>query len=154
MAPGSGRFLSKILLLYSMLVDILSRTFVSRFSVPRSSAKFSHLLQPLRHHHTAAFVFVNLSDWYWYFVKFTTKWYMCAAEIQVGLFPYSRVFSVLLSILITSLGEPIAGLYASRVFVCLCMHYRLFLFRFSRYQGLPVVCDCGTPWTYYFTFHI
>ena len=50
--------------------------------------------------------------------------------------------------MITSFGEEMAGLYASRVFVCLsCMRF-IFVFVFfssSWCQGSAADCDCGTP---------
>ena len=68
----------------------------------------------------------------------------------------ARVFSVLFSILITSLGEERerkrAGLCAFRAFDCL-FYTRKFLFIFSSSlcQGLAAACDCGTPWTFLLT---
>ena len=66
-------------------------------------------------------------------------------------FCFSRIFPLLLSIMITSLGEKRAGLCASREFVRLSS-MRCFL-SFSLFVlGLAADCDFGTPWTFYLTF--
>ena len=65
-----------------------------------------------------------------------------------------RVCSVLLSIVITSLGEKRAGLCASRAFVCLfCPRQYLSFFFSSCCQRLTAACDCGTPWIFLSTFY-
>ena len=60
--------------------------------------------------------------------------------------------SVLFNIVIISLGEERAGLYASRAFVCLsCMRYVLSFFSSPRCQGLGAARDWGTHWTVHVT---
>ena len=60
------------------------------------------------------------------------------------------ISSVLVSILITSLGEERACLYAS--FVCLfCMRCFLSFCSCSWCNGLAAVCDRGIPWTFHLT---
>ena len=55
-------------------------------------------------------------------------------------------FSVLFSIVITSFGEEMAGLYASCAFVCLsCMRFIFVFFSSSWSRGSAADCDCGTP---------
>ena len=55
--------------------------------------------------------------------------YCEAFHAEYCLFPYAYIFSVLFSIVISSLGEERAGLFAFRVFVCLfCRRYCVFLF--------------------------
>ena len=62
-------------------------------------------------------------------------------------------YKLIFSIIIISLGEERAGLYASHAFVCLsCMNYP---FSFSLplgVGGLAADCDCGTPWIFYSAF--
>ena len=55
----------------------------------------------------------------------------------------SRVLSVLVSIVITTLGEERVGFYASRAFVCLS-DIRYF-FSSSWFRGSAADCHCGTP---------
>ena len=50
-------------------------------------------------------------------------------------------FSVLISIVITSLGEERAGLFAFRVIVCLLVLCMRPCFSSSRWQGLAAACD-------------
>ena len=68
----------------------------------------------------------------------------------------SFFFPVLFSIVITSLEEGRAALYAYRAFsfVCLsCMHLILSdPFLFLCCKGVAALCDCGTPSTFHFTF--
>ena len=72
---------------------------------------------------------------------------------QSYLAPWSHVFcvfsSILLSNVITSLGEERTDQYASREFVCLsCMH-NFFVFSSSSWcQGLASACAYGTPSTF------
>ena len=55
--------------------------------------------------------------------------YCEAFHAEYCIFPYAYIFSVLFSIVISSLGEERAGLFASRVFVCLfCRLYCVSLF--------------------------
>ena len=57
------------------------------------------------------------------------------------------VVSSFLALVITSLGEEKAGLYASREFVCL--FYMRFFFSSSWCPGSDADCDCGTPLTFH-----
>ena len=60
----------------------------------------------------------------------------------------SCVFSVLVSIVITSLGEERACLCA---LVHLFVYFATNIFSSSWFQGLAVACDCGAPWTFLLT---
>ena len=60
----------------------------------------------------------------------------------------SHVFSLVNSIVITSIGEEITGFYASRAFVCLSCMRCSFVFFSSRCQG-SANCDCETSWTFH-----
>ena len=88
-----------------------------------------------------------LKRWSWrcsYFV-WLCVFYYGSFHVEACLVLCPRAFSVLFTIVITSLGEETAGLYASRTFVCLsCVCYFL-LFSSSWCQGLGEVCDCETP---------
>ena len=70
---------------------------------------------------------------------------------------FSCFVPVLFSIVITSLWEEKAGLYASRVSVCLsCMHLLFVFFSSSWCRGLAADCDCDccTPWTFHLNFAV
>ena len=68
---------------------------------------------------------------------------------HVFFFFFFCFFSDLFSVVITSLGEERAGLYASSAFVCLsCTPYFLFLFWC---QGLAVACHFGPLCTFLLT---
>ena len=60
----------------------------------------------------------------------------------------SQVFSILFSIVITSLERECL----SMCFSCICLfilHALFYVFSSSSlYQGLAVACDCGTPWIF------
>ena len=75
--------------------------------------------------------------------------YNGAFRVESCLTLCSRVFSVLFSIVTTSLGEEAAGLCASRTFVCLfCTREFMSVFPSYWCQGLTATCDCGTPWNF------
>ena len=64
------------------------------------------------------------------------------------------VFFSPFSIVITSLGEEGACLFASRASVCLvCTLFFLSFVSSSWCQGLAAASDCGTPWTFLLTFN-
>ena len=63
----------------------------------------------------------------------------------------SSCFVIPFSIVITSLGEEGAGLYASHTFVCF-LRVSFSHFLFLSVSGLAAVCGCGTPWTFLLTF--
>ena len=67
-------------------------------------------------------------------------------DLSCWVFPC--LFSVLFSIVITSLGEGRAGLYASHAFG-LCM-FILHALHWCRW--LSADCDCDTPWTFHLPF--
>ena len=85
-----------------------------------------------------------------------------AFHVESYFAPCSHVFSVLFSIVIPSLGEERAGLYASLAFVCLSGIRYFFVFISSTCcvyvwvgwgaGGSAADCDCGSPWTFHFTF--
>ena len=81
--------------------------------------------------------------------------YYEAFHVQSYVPPCSHLLSVLFSIVITSLGEERAGIYASRAFVCLfCMYHVLYFYLplVTWCRGLAADCGCGTPWTFHFSF--
>ena len=74
-------------------------------------------------------------------VVFTTRHFILCLILLCGL----MYFSVLLSFVITSLGEERAGLYASRASICLL--FCLLLLLLGRCSAAD--CDCGTLWTFH-----
>ena len=63
------------------------------------------------------------------------------------------MFLVLFSIVITSLMEERAALYASRAFACLaCMRYILSFFSSLLCQCLAAAHDCDTSWDFHLTY--
>ena len=63
---------------------------------------------------------------------------------------FSCFFSILFSIVITSLGEERAGLCASRA--CACLSYMCYFLCFFYFFLLAAAYDCGSLWTFHLTF--
>ena len=88
-----------------------------------------------------------------YFVSLC-GFYHCVFHVESYLASCSHDFSVHFSIVITSLGEERADIYASRVFICLsCTHY-LLSFSLPLDVGGWLLSDCGSTRTCGLTFWI